>query len=238
MKQQACQAVGFTSSVVELGAETSQDALSRKINQHTTDASVDEHINPQMAIGAIGAAKDVDGLHPTNVGASVLGFKGGFLPCTPAGVLQALQRSRISLEGQHVVVVGRSKLVGLPLANMLIGGRDSAKGGRKGPTVTVVHSGTVDIHVHTRMADIVIVAAGHAGLITADSVKQGVVLVDVGINHVPDSSRKSGYRLVGDCTDEAYRKASRYTPVPGGIGPMTVAMLMRNTWEAAKRHDM
>lgn len=245
MKQRACQSVGFSSSVEDLGAGVSQGALIDRITQHARDPLVDgiivqlplpEHIEPSAAIEAVGPDKDVDGLHFASVGKAIMGLQQEFLPCTPAGVLQVLERSHISLESKHVVVVGRSNLVGLPLANLLIG-RGNQKEDHKGPTVTVIHSGTVDPRSHTRRADALIVAAGKAGLIDADSVKEGVVLIDVGINHIPDPSLKSGYRLVGDCTEEAYQKASHYTPVPGGIGPMTVAMLMQNTWKAAKRNS-
>jgi len=249
MKQRACQRVGFTSSVEELSADIGQETLIRHVTKFSQNPSVDglivqlplpQHIDPLATIVAIDRDKDVDGLHPSNMGAAVLGIEGGFLPCTPAGVLETLKRSNVSLDGKHVVVVGRSKLVGLPLATMLLSRKvTSGQGdGAAGPTVTVVHSGTRDIHVHTKSADIIIVAAGHADLITADSVKDGAVIIDVGINHKRDTSHKAGFRLVGDCSPDAYAKASQYTPVPGGIGPMTVAMLMRNTWRAAKQNQL
>jgi methylenetetrahydrofolate dehydrogenase (NADP+)/methenyltetrahydrofolate cyclohydrolase len=171
----------------------------------------------------------VDGFHPVNIGKMVLGAK-AFLPCTPHGVIQLLMRSGVKIEGAHVVIVGRSNIVGKPLANMLI-----QKNTTGNATVTVCHTLTKDLAYHTRQADILIAAAGSPRTITADMVKNGAVVIDVGVSRVPDATKKAGHRLVGDVDFEAVKeKASFITPVPGGVGPMTRTMLLYNTVEAAK----
>jgi methylenetetrahydrofolate dehydrogenase (NADP+)/methenyltetrahydrofolate cyclohydrolase len=174
--------------------------------------------------------KDVDGFHPVNVGKMVVGEK-AFLPCTPHGVVQLLVRNGVTLDGAHVVIVGRSNIVGKPLANMLI-----QKSPTGNATVTVCHTRTKDLACYTRQADIVIAAAGRPNTITADMVRDGVVVVDVGVNRVEDATKKAGFRLVGDVDFDAVKeKASLITPVPGGVGPMTITMLLYNTVASAQR---
>ena len=191
------------------------------------------HVDESAVLLAVDPDKDVDGFHPVNVGRMVIGAR-AFLSCTPHGVIQLLQRSGVQIEGADVVIVGRSNLVGKPLANLLL---------RKGPlgnaTVTVCHTRTRDLARHTRQADIVIAAAGQPNTITADMIRPGAVVIDVGVNRVPDATRKSGYRLVGDVDFEAVKeKAALITPVPGGVGPMTITMLLHNTVESARQHAL
>jgi methylenetetrahydrofolate dehydrogenase (NADP+)/methenyltetrahydrofolate cyclohydrolase len=174
--------------------------------------------------------KDIDGFHPTNVGRMVVGEK-AFLPCTPHGVLQMLVRSGVKTEGAHAVIVGRSNIVGKPLANMLM-----AKGPLGNATVTVCHTKTKNIAHYTRQADIVIAAAGRPNTVTADMIREGAVVIDVGVNRIEDATKKAGFRLVGDADfDGCMAKASMITPVPGGVGPMTITMLLYNTVESARR---
>lgn len=188
------------------------------------------HIDEQKVIHAIRPDKDVDGFHPENVGRLMIG-QPAFAPATPAGILEMLRRAEIEVRGRHVVVVGRSNIVGKPVANLLLQKGTDA-------TVTVCHSRTRDLAALTRQADILIAAIGRAAFITADMVKEGAVVVDVGVNRVDDPSRERGYRLVGDVDFEAVAgKAGWITPVPGGVGPMTIAMLLKNTLKAARsRH--
>ena len=188
-----------------------------------------KHINERDILYAVNPEKDVDGFHPVNVGKMVIGEK-SFLPCTPHGIVQILARSGVKIEGSHVVVVGRSNIVGKPIMNMLI-----QKAANANATVTLCHTKTKDIGSFTRQADIIIAAAGCLHAVTADMVKEGAVVIDVGVNRVEDSSKKNGFRLVGDVDyDEVSRKASMITPVPGGVGPMTITMLLYNTVESAK----
>lgn len=190
------------------------------------------HIDESILINTIHPDKDVDGLHPINLG-RLLRQEEGFLPCTPYGVQQLLIRSQIPVAGRHVVVVGRSSLVGRPLANILLQKREGANA-----TVTVCHTGTQDLGYFTRQAEILVVAAGRPAAITADMVQAGAVVIDVGVNRVEDATRKQGYRLVGDVDFAAVKeKASAITPVPGGVGPMTITMLLHNTLWAAQRQD-
>jgi len=189
-----------------------------------------KHLNESEVLLAIDPNKDVDGFHPINVGKMVVGEK-AFLPCTPHGVVQLLVRNGVALDGAHVVIVGRSNIVGKPLANMLI-----QKSPTGNATVTVCHTRTKDLASYTRQADILIAAAGRPGTITADMVRDGVVVIDVGVNRVVDATKKAGFRLVGDVDFDAVKeKASLITPVPGGVGPMTITMLLYNTVESAKR---
>ena len=189
-----------------------------------------KHISEQKMTSAVDPAKDVDCFHPVNVGKLLIG-QPDFLPCTPHGVVQLLVRSGYDPAGKHVVICGRSSIVGKPLMAMLV---QKAKGANA--TVTVCHTGTRDIAQFTRQADIVIAAAGSPRLIKADMVKPGVVVIDVGVNRIPDPTAKSGFRLVGDADFDAIKeKAEAITPVPGGVGPMTVTMLLHNTIEAARR---
>lgn len=186
-----------------------------------------KHINEEKVTLAIDPKKDVDGFHPVNMGNLLIGRK-GFLPCTPHGVLILLERAGVQTNGARVAVIGRSNIVGKPMALLL-----SRK--EYNSTVTLCHTGTKDLASITREADIIIAAAGRPNTVTADMVKDGAAVIDVGVNRIPDASKKSGFRLVGDVDYEAIKqKASVITPVPGGVGPMTIALLMQNTIEAAE----
>ena len=238
-KEQACHDIGLFSDDNRLPATTGQAELVALIGKMNADPRINgilvqlplpKHLNESEVLVAISPDKDVDGFHPTNVGRMVVGEK-AFLPCTPHGVLQMMARSGVKIEGAHAVIVGRSNIVGKPLANLLM-----AKGAMANATVTVCHTKTKDIGYHTRQADIVIAAAGRPNTVTADMIREGAVVIDVGVNRVEDSSKKAGFRLVGDVDYEACReKASMITPVPGGVGPMTITMLLYNTVESAKR---
>ena len=238
-KERACEELGIYSDDNRLPADTTQQDLIALVNQMNNDPKINgilvqlplpKGLNESEVLLAIAPEKDVDGFHPMNVGKMMVGEK-AFLPCTPHGVIQLLLRSGVTIEGAKVVIVGRSNIVGKPLANMLI--QKNAKGNA---TVTVCHTRTADLAWHTRQADIVIAAAGRPNTITADMVKDGVVVIDVGVNRVEDATKKKGYRLVGDVDFEAVKeKASLITPVPGGVGPMTITMLLYNTVESAKR---
>jgi methylenetetrahydrofolate dehydrogenase (NADP+)/methenyltetrahydrofolate cyclohydrolase len=186
-----------------------------------------KHLDAEAIIRRIRPEKDVDGFHPINVGKLLIGEKDGFAPCTPAGVLYMLQASDIPTAGAHCVIVGRSNIVGKPMASLMIQPGVDA-------TVTICHSRTRDLGDETRRADILIVAAGRPQMITANMVKPGAVVIDVGMNRIPDATKKSGTRLVGDVAfDEVREVASKITPVPGGVGKMTIAMLMANAVRAA-----
>jgi methylenetetrahydrofolate dehydrogenase (NADP+)/methenyltetrahydrofolate cyclohydrolase len=201
-----------------------------RINGILVQLPLPKHLNEAAVLLAIDPDKDVDGFHPMNVGRMVVGEK-AFLPCTPHGVIQLLLRSGVKIEGADVVVVGRSNIVGKPVANMLI---QKAKSGNA--TVTVCHTKTRDLAAHVRRADIIIAAAGKPNTVTADMVKDGAVVIDVGVNRIEDPTKKAGFRLVGDVDFEAVKeRASLITPVPGGVGPMTITMLLYNTVESAKR---
>jgi len=238
-KERACEEAGIYSDDNRLPAETSQEdliALVRKMNKDPkingilVQLPLPKGLNESEVLLTIDPDKDVDGFHPMNVGKMMVGEK-AFLPCTPHGVIQLLLRSGVKIEGANAVIVGRSNIVGKPLANMLI--QKNAKGNA---TVTVCHTRTRDLPHHTKQADIVIAAAGRPNTITADMVKEGVVVIDVGVNRVEDATKKQGYRLVGDVDFEGVKeKASLITPVPGGVGPMTITMLLYNTVESAKR---
>ena len=239
MKGKACSEMGMFSVGEKLPEETTEEGLLKVIERLNKDPRVHgillqlplpKHIDESRVIFAISPEKDVDGLHPVNVGKMITG-EPGFLPCTPRGVQELLIRSGHSPEGKHVVIVGRSNLVGKPLANILIQKRKGANA-----TVTVCHTGTKDLGKHTRAADIIVAAAGSPGMITANMVRDGAVVIDVGTNRVDDPAAKRGYRLVGDVDFEAViRRASAISPVPGGVGPMTITMLLANTIEAASR---
>ena len=235
-KRRACEASGIGSDTLTYDASISEAALLKIIDDLNEDPGVDgllvqlplpNHIDERKVIHAIRPEKDVDGFHPVNVGRLVLG-QPGFAPATPAGIMEMLHRSGIETRGARVVIVGRSNIVGKPMANLLI---------QKGvdATVTVCHSRTRDLPSVTREADILVAAIGRAAFITADMVKEGAVVIDVGINRVEDATRPRGYRLVGDVDFEAVaEKAAWITPVPGGVGPMTIAMLLKNTLDAAQ----
>ncbi|HBG77850.1 MAG TPA: bifunctional methylenetetrahydrofolate dehydrogenase/methenyltetrahydrofolate cyclohydrolase FolD [Phycisphaerales bacterium] len=237
-KEKACEEIGIYSDDNRLPAETSEKDLLALVNKMNNDPKINgilvqlplpKHIDEQKILLAIAPAKDVDGFHPVSVGKMCIGQK-TFLPCTPHGVVQLLVRAGVKLDGAEVVIVGRSNIVGKPLANMLI-----QKSPTGNATVTVCHTRTKDIAYHTKRADIVIAAAGRPNTITADMVKPGVVIIDVGVNRIADATKKNGFRLVGDVDFEGLKeKASLITPVPGGVGPMTITMLLYNTVESAK----
>lgn len=238
-KERACEDIGLYSDDNRLPVDTSQEDLMALVEKMNKDPKINgilvqlplpKGLNEAEVLLAIDPAKDVDGFHPMNVGKMVVGEK-AFLPCTPHGVIQLLIRSGVKLEGAEVVIVGRSNIVGKPLANILI-----QKSPTGNATVTVCHTRTKNLAEHTKRADIVIAAAGRPSTVTADMVKDGVVVIDVGVNRVEDATKKSGFRLVGDVDFEAIKeKASFITPVPGGVGPMTITMLLYNTVESAKR---
>ncbi|MDR0876672.1 MAG: bifunctional 5,10-methylene-tetrahydrofolate dehydrogenase/5,10-methylene-tetrahydrofolate cyclohydrolase [Treponema sp.] len=235
-KEKALAEAGMLGRDIRLPSATSEAELLSLIETLNADASVHgilvqlplpKHINEDRVITAIDPVKDVDGFHPVSVGNMVLG-RPGFLPCTPHGVLVLLRELAIPLSGAHAVVLGRSNIVGKPLANLLSRRDVNA-------TVTVCHTGTKDLAKYTREADILIAAAGRPGLVTADMIKSGAAVIDVGVNRVSDPRSKKGYRLAGDVDfDGAVEKAGWITPVPGGVGPMTIAMLMQNVVEAAE----
>ena len=237
-KGRAAEEAGILSETVTLPTETSQGELLELIARLNGDGRLHgmivqlplpDHIDESAVIEAIAPEKDVDGLHPTNVGLLVMG-RPRFVSATPAGIQQILLRSGYDPEGKHVVICGRSNIVGKPITNLLMQRVSGANA-----TVTVCHTRTRDLPAITRQADILIAAIGRAQFVTADMVKEGAVVIDVGINRVDDPTRKQGYRLVGDVDFEAVSaKAAAITPVPGGVGPMTIAMLLDNTLKAAR----
>ena len=239
MKNKAAHEIGIYSEQHNLDKTIPEADLLTLIDQLNADQKIHgilvqlplpDHIDEKKVLNRIIPEKDVDGFHPMNLGKMVVGDP-GFLPCTPYGVVQLLIRSKIETEGAHVVVVGRSNIVGKPVANMLLQKQDNANA-----TVTVCHSRTRDLPSVTRQADILIAAMGRPNFIKADMIKEGAVVIDVGISRVDDASAKRGYRLVGDVDfDDVSPKAGAITPVPGGVGPMTIAMLLYNTVESARR---
>ena len=236
-KEKACAAAGIRSCEIPLPASASKADVLAAVRALNADDAVDgilvqlplpDASIEREVIEAIDPAKDVDGFHPTNVGRMVLGLP-AFVPCTPAGVVELLRRAGVALAGASVVVIGRSQIVGRPLSILL-----SQKG--VDATVTLCHTRTKDVARFTREADVVVVAAGRPRTLTADMVKPGAVVIDVGVNRVPDASKAAGYRLAGDVDFAAVaEKAAAITPVPGGVGPLTIAMLLKNTLEAARR---
>jgi methylenetetrahydrofolate dehydrogenase (NADP+)/methenyltetrahydrofolate cyclohydrolase len=239
-KGKATVEVGMKSDTIRLPATTTQRELLELIERLNADRTVHgilvqmplpKQIDAGAVIRAIAPTKDVDGFHPVNVGKLLIGEKDGFAPCTPAGVQELLVRHGVDTKGAEAVVVGRSNIVGKPMAALLV-----QQGAGADCTVTVCHSRTRDLAAHTRRADILIAAVGRPEAITADMVKPGAVVIDVGINRVEDATSAKGYRLVGDVEFEGARRvASLITPVPGGVGPMTIAMLLRNTARAARQ---
>lgn len=236
-KERACVEVGIRSFPIRMAVDTSEEVLLAEIERLNQDPAVHgilvqlplpKHIDEAAVIRAISPEKDVDGFHPISLGKMVLG-EDTFLPCTPHGIIQLLIRSGVETSGKHVVVVGRSNIVGKPVANLLI-----QKAAGANATVTICHTGTKDMASFTRQADILIVAAGRPNTVTADMVKPGVVVIDVGVNRIEDATKKNGFRLVGDVDYPAISEiADKITPVPGGVGPMTIAMLMANTAKSA-----
>ena len=239
-KDKMCRELSLHSVKLELPASITQAELLARVEELNRDSAIHgilvqspppEHIDEAAIVRALDARKDVDGFHPENVAKLVLDDPSGFVPCTPLGVQRLLIESKIDINGAHVVVLGRSMIVGKPLALLLM-----QKNKNGNATVTVVHSRSRDLAEITRSADIVVAAIGRAEFVTTDHVREGAVVIDVGINRVEDAGSERGYRLVGDVAfDEVSKRASAITPVPGGVGPMTIAMLMANTVKAAKQ---
>ena len=235
-KERASTEAGMKGETIRLPAGTSQGDLLALVERLNTDPTVHgilvqsplpRHIDEQTVIRRINPAKDVDGFHPINVGKTLIGDDDAFAPCTPAGVMVLLREVGVELEGRDAVIVGRSNIVGKPMASLLI---------RASATVTICHSRTRDLRGHVRRGDIVIAAVGRPEMIPGDWIKPGAVVIDVGVNRVPDPTMRSGTRLCGDVQFAAAREvASKITPVPGGVGPMTIAMLLSNTVRAATR---
>lgn len=238
-KEKSSHEVGFTSSVYRFSENTTEEELLRSIEFLNSDPDIDgfivqlplpKHINEQHVINAISPDKDVDGFTPINIGRMVLG-EDSYVPATPMGICTLLKRYNVETAGKHCVVLGRSNIVGTPIANLL---------SRKGfdCTVTICHSKTKNLAEITRQADILIAAIGKPEFVTADMVKEGAVLVDVGIHRIPDETKKSGYRIIGDAKhSQVDAKCSWVTPVPGGVGPLTIVSLMENTLKAYNRHQ-
>ncbi len=235
-KGKMCNEIGMKSETVKLPNNISENELLDIVNKYNNDTDfhgilvqlpLPGHINEDKIIESISPKKDVDGFHPISVGNLVIG-KDAFAPCTPAGIQELLNRYNIETKGKHVVVLGRSNIVGKPIANMMLQKKEGANS-----IVTVCHSAAKNLKEYTLSADILIAAIGRAHYVTADMVKDGAVVIDVGINRVEDSSRPKGYRVVGDVDfDNVAPKTSYITPVPGGVGKMTIAMLMKNTYKA------
>lgn len=239
-KVRTCGELGFASRKIELPAETTQDQLLEVVAELNADESIHgilvqspppAHIDEEAIVRAIDPRKDVDGFHPENVAKLVLEDPSGFVPCTPAGCIKLLEASGVETKGAEAVVIGRSMIVGKPMAMLLVSKAANA-------TVTIAHSRTRDLAEVCRRADIVIAAVGRPQMVKADWIKPGAVVIDVGINRIEDATRKSGSRLVGDVDYEQVAPlCSAITPVPGGVGPMTIAMLMSNTLQAARQQS-
>jgi len=239
-KGRACDEAGMHSVTIKLPATSTQGELLAEVTRLNQDKAIHgilvqmplpKHLDPEVIIRTILPEKDVDGFHPVNVGKNLIGDRDGFVPCTPAGVQEMLARSGTVTKGKECVIVGRSNIVGKPMMALMVQPVPNANA-----TVTVCHSATQNLKEHTLRADILIVAAGKPKMVTGDMVKEGAVVIDVGINRVEDASAKSGYRLVGDVDFESARqRASKITPVPGGVGPMTIALLLKNTVRAAEQ---
>jgi methylenetetrahydrofolate dehydrogenase (NADP+)/methenyltetrahydrofolate cyclohydrolase len=238
-KVKACQKIGFDSTLIQLPADTSEEVLLKEIHKLNKDKGLDgfivqlplpKHIDENKVISAIDPEKDVDGFHPANIGKMVLN-QPTFLPATPMGIMELLKRYKVETSGKHCVVIGRSHIVGSPISILMA--RNTEPGNA---TVTLTHSRTKNLKELTLQADIIVVALGKAEFLTADMVKEGVVIVDVGITRVEDKTKKSGFKLLGDVKyDEVAAKSSFITPVPGGVGPMTIASLLINTLVSYKR---
>jgi len=237
-KEKACQQVGFNSTVVRFEEDIAEDTLLRKVDELNNNTDIDgiivqlplpEHIAEQRVIEAIEPRKDVDGFHPINIGRMVIGLP-SYVSATPAGIVELIKRYNIETSGKDVVVIGRSNIVGKPISILL-----SQKSDTGNATVTLTHSRTKNLKEVVSKADIVIVALGQAEFLTADMVKDGAVVIDVGITRVKSDKTKSGWKLLGDVKfDEVSKKASYITPVPGGVGPMTIVSLLLNTLKSAK----
>ena len=238
-KVKSCAQVGFESTLIERPADISQKELLEIVAQLNEDPAIDgfivqlplpDHIDDQAVIEAVSPSKDVDGFHPSNMGNLALGLP-GFVPATPAGIVTMLERTGIETAGKHAVVIGRSSIVGTPMSLLR-----SRSGNPGNCTVTLCHSRTQDLEAHCRRADILVAAVGRPGMIKANMVKEGAVVIDVGITRVEDASAKRGFRLKGDVDyADVAPKCSWITPVPGGVGPMTIVSLLNNTLDAARR---
>jgi methylenetetrahydrofolate dehydrogenase (NADP+)/methenyltetrahydrofolate cyclohydrolase len=234
-KEKACIEAGMLSREIRLSADITEEELLSAIAELNNDPAIHgilvqlplpKGFDEKKVINSISPDKDVDGFTPVNVGRMMIGEK-CFLPCTPHGIIKLIEFSGMDLNGKHAVVIGRSNIVGKPVAALLARKETNA-------TVTLCHTGTPDIAAFTRQADVVVVAAGRVNTLTGDMLKSGAVVIDVGVNRIPDASRPKGFRLVGDADfDSCAEKASAITPVPGGVGPMTITMLLWNTLEAA-----
>ncbi|MCU0776312.1 MAG: bifunctional methylenetetrahydrofolate dehydrogenase/methenyltetrahydrofolate cyclohydrolase FolD [Akkermansiaceae bacterium] len=237
-KVRTCGELGFHSRKIELPAATTQEQLLEVVRQLNADPAIHgilvqspppAHIDEQAIIRAIDPRKDVDGFHPENVAKLALEDATGFVPCTPAGCIKLMETAGIATSGAEAVIIGRSMIVGKPMALLLVSKKANA-------TVTIAHSRSKDLPAICRRADILVAAVGRPEMVKADWVKPGAVVIDVGINRIADASKKSGYRLTGDVAyDEVAPRCSAITPVPGGVGPMTIAMLMKNTLQAARQ---
>lgn len=238
-KVRSCKRIGFESTLIHLPEETTEEELLAKVDSLNTNAEIDgyivqlplpKHIDEQKVLMAVDPDKDVDGFHPTNFGKMALDME-TFIPATPYGIMELLRRYDIETEGKHTVVIGRSHIVGRPISILM-----SQKGKAANATVTLTHSRTKNLKEFTQKADIIVSALGVPDFLKAHMVKEGVVIIDVGITRVPDDSRERGYYLTGDVDfKQVSKKASYITPVPGGVGPMTIAMLLKNTLLARKR---
>ncbi|WP_350287204.1 bifunctional 5,10-methylenetetrahydrofolate dehydrogenase/5,10-methenyltetrahydrofolate cyclohydrolase [uncultured Croceitalea sp.] len=239
-KVRSCKKIGFESTLIHLPEETTEEELLAQVAALNENDDIDgyivqlplpKHIDEQKVLMAVDADKDVDGFHPTNFGKMALDME-SFIPATPYGIMELLHRYEVDTEGKHTVVIGRSHIVGRPISILM-----SQKGKAANSTVTLTHSRTKDLASFTKAADIVVSALGVPDFLKADMVKKGVVIIDVGITRVPDDTKPKGYYITGDVDfDEISTKASFITPVPGGVGPMTIAMLLKNTLIARERH--
>ena len=239
-KAKACEEIGMVAVTERHPSDIKEDVLleliesynnNKKFNGILVQLPLPKHIDENKVIEAISPQKDVDGFHPISVGNLVIG-KPAFRSCTPAGIQELLIRYKIQTKGKHVVVLGRSNIVGKPIANIMLQKKEFANS-----VVTICHSAAPDVAYYTNQADILIAAMGSARFVKGDMVKDGVVVIDVGINRIEDSNASKGYRLVGDVDfDEVSKKASYITPVPGGVGPMTIAMLLKNTYEGFMKY--
>ena len=240
-KVKACEKVGFNSTLIDLPEETTEEQLLHEIAELNNDKDIDgfivqlplpKHIDEQKVLMAVDPDKDVDGFHPVNVGKMTLDLP-SFLPATPYGILELLKRYKVETSGKNVVVIGRSHIVGRPMSILMSQKREAGDA-----TVTLTHSRTKNLSEITQKADIIIAALGKAEFLTGDMVKEGVTIIDVGITRVKDDTKKRGYRLAGDVDfDSVASKSAFITPVPGGVGPMTIAMLLKNTLLACEKAD-
>lgn len=239
-KVRSCKKIGFESTLIHLPEDTSEEALLQQVHDLNNNPDIDgyivqlplpKHIDEEKVLMAVDADKDVDGFHPTNFGKMALEME-TFISATPFGIMELLRRYNVDISGKHAVVIGRSHIVGRPISILM-----SQKGKPGNATVTLIHSRTTDIKSLTQQADIVVSALGVPNFLKADMVKEGAVIIDVGITRVSDESREKGYYITGDVDYEnVSKKASYITPVPGGVGPMTIAMLLKNTLLARERH--